>query len=112
MRDKAKVLAILMADIHLSLKAPIWRSAEPDWLDAQARPLKEVKLLQDKYKCPVICAGDIFDRSRKTADGWNAPAELINYAIEYLPDDMYAIPASMICRITNTMTFPEVPTGL
>jgi len=91
-RGKDNVLAILLADIHLSLKAPIWRSAEPDWLEAQARPLKQVRLLQSNYGCPVLCAGDIFDRSRKTADGWNAPAELINYAIQYLPDNMYAIP--------------------
>lgn len=87
-----KVLAILLADIHLSLKAPIWRSAEPDWLAAQARPLVEVGVLQKKYKCPVICAGDVFDRNRKASDGWNAPPELINYAIEYLPDNMLAIP--------------------
>ena len=89
---KGKILAIFLADIHLSLKPPIWRSNEPDWLAAQARPLMEVKKLQEKYKCPVICAGDIFDRNRKIADGWNASPELINYAIEYLPDNMYAIP--------------------
>lgn len=89
---EVEVLAIFLADIHLSLKAPLWRSAEPDWLEAQFRPLEEVRALQDKYKCPVICAGDIFDRNKKIADGWNAPAELINYAINYLPDNMYAIP--------------------
>jgi len=89
--SKAEVIAILLADIHLSLKAPLWRSAEPDWLEAQYRPLAEVRELQEKYKCPVICAGDIFDRNKKIADGWDAPAELINYAINYLPE-MYAIP--------------------
>ena len=86
-----KVLAIFCADIHLSLKPPVWRSAEPDWFAAQARPLLEIQELQNEYKCPVICAGDIFDRYRKTADGWNAPPELINFAINYLPD-MHAIP--------------------
>lgn len=90
--SKAKVLAILLADIHLSLKPPLWRSAEPDWLEAQARSLGEISALQEWNECPVICAGDIFDRSRKIADGWNAPAELINFAIEHLPDNMYAIP--------------------
>ena len=29
------------------------------------------------HPVPVICAGDIFDR-------WNAPAELINFALAYL----------------------------
>ena len=90
--ESAEVIAIFLADIHLSIKAPIWRSAEPNWLAAQARPLLEVKNLQLKYKCPVICAGDIFERNRKTADGWNASPELINYALEYLPDNMYSIP--------------------
>ena len=81
---KGKVIAILLADIHLSLRPPIWRSAEPAWLEAQYRPLEEVKLLQDKYDCPIICAGDIFDR-------WNCSPELINWALKYLPD-MYTIP--------------------
>ena len=89
---KADVLAILLADIHLSLKAPIWRSVEDDWFEAQYRPLKEVRELQMKFSCPVICAGDIFDRSRGISDGWNAPPELINFAIECLPDNMYCIP--------------------
>jgi DNA repair exonuclease SbcCD nuclease subunit len=84
-RGKSEVLAILLADIHLSLKPPIWRSSEPDWLEAQARPLDEVKLLQQKYNCPVICAGDIFDK-------WNSSPELINFALANLPDSMYAIP--------------------
>jgi DNA repair exonuclease SbcCD nuclease subunit len=79
-----EVIAIFLADIHLSLKPPIWRSAEPDWLDAQRRILAEVRELQEKHKCPIYCAGDIFHR-------WNAPPELINFALEYLPD-MNAIP--------------------
>lgn len=89
---QAKVIAIFLADIHLSLKSPLWRSAEPDWLEAQYRSLQQVKELQDEHKCPVICAGDIFDRNKKIADGWDASPELINYAINYLPDNMYAIP--------------------
>jgi len=84
-RSKPKVLAILLADVHLSLKPPIWRSAEPNWLEAQARPLNEVKSLQKKYDCPVICAGDIFDK-------WNSSPELINFALANLPDSMYTIP--------------------
>lgn len=90
-RSKAEIIAIFLADVHLSLKAPVWRSAEPDWLEAQKRPLLEVCALQGQYQCPVFCAGDIFDRNRKVSDGWDAPAELINFAIKYLPK-MYAIP--------------------
>lgn len=83
-RSEAEVLAIFLADIHLSLKAPLWRSAEPDWLEAQYRPLEEVRTLQNKHKCPIICAGD-------TVNKWNCSPELINYALNYLPE-MYAIP--------------------
>lgn len=39
--------------------------------------------LQDKFDCPVVCAGDIFDK-------WNSPPELINFALKYLPF-MYAV---------------------
>jgi len=85
MRSKnEKVIAILCADIHLSLNAPIWRSVEPDWFAAMKRPLDELRFLQEKFNCPVICAGDIFDR-------WNSPPELINFAYDNLPK-MYSIP--------------------
>ena len=82
------VIAILLADIHLSLNPPIWRSAESNWLEAQYRPIEEVKLLQDKFECPIFCAGDIFE-------WWfgafgKGGSELTNYAIDYLPD-MYSI---------------------
>jgi predicted MPP superfamily phosphohydrolase len=36
-------------------------------------------------KLPIICSGDVFDK-------WNAPAELINFAMEYLPYPLYAVP--------------------
>ncbi len=85
MRKKNKeIIAICCADIHLSLNAPIWRSAEPDWFEAMARPLSEITKLQEKYNCPILCAGDIFDR-------WNSPPELTNWAGDHLPK-MYAIP--------------------
>lgn len=80
----SKVIAILCADIHLSEQPPIARSMEPDWLVAQARPLQQVKELVKIHKCPVICAGDIFDRHRSSP-------YLINWAMDNLPQ-MYAIP--------------------
>ena len=84
-RTADPVIAIACADLHLSLTPPPARAGEPSWFDAMARPLQEVKDLADKYKCPVLCAGDIFDR-------WNSPAELINFAIDKLPHRMIATP--------------------
>lgn len=78
------VKAIFVSDIHLSEKAPQLRKDEPNWYDAMARGLRQLRALKRKYKCPVICAGDIFDH-------WNCSPELINFALEELPD-MYAVP--------------------
>jgi len=78
-------LACFISDLHLSLTAPAARAAEPNWLDAQARPFAEFQKIRSDYGCPpVFCCGDIFDK-------WNAPPELINWAVHHLPD-MYAIP--------------------
>ena len=79
-----KVIAILCADIHLSLNPPIWRSVEEDWFWAMQRPLVEIKKIQQEHDCTIICAGDIFDK-------WNSPPELINFALKHLPN-MYAVP--------------------
>lgn len=80
-----KVIAIFLSDIHLSLNPPVWRSAEPDWMKAQARPLIEIQKLQKEENCPILCAGDINDRNKGIADGWNVPPELINWAMKHLP---------------------------
>ena len=77
MQEK-NVIAIFAGDIHLSLNPPIWRSSEPDWFEAMLRPLVELGTLQILYNCPVVYAGDIFDK-------WNSSPELINFAIEHLP---------------------------
>ncbi len=84
-----QVIAILASDLHLSHRPPVFRSNEQDWYAAQARPLAELRGLQERYRCPVIVAGDIFD------DGWRphrCPAQLINFALGHLPDGAYAIP--------------------
>lgn len=78
------VIAILVADLHLSHTAPVARSSEPSWYDAMARALGELNDLAKDHHTPVICAGDIFDC-------WNSPPEIINFAIKHLPK-MYAIP--------------------
>jgi len=84
MKTNKQLILLAVADIHLSHKAPIARSAEEDWYAAMARQLSELSRLQIETKVPIVCAGDIFDR-------WNSPAELINFAIKYLPK-MYSVP--------------------
>lgn len=87
MRKTVKgVVGIVCSDIHLSHKCPVARSVEPDWYYAMARPLLEIDRLREVYGgVPVVCAGDIFDH-------WKSPPELINFAIDYLPNGMYSIP--------------------
>lgn len=80
-----EVIAIVCADLHLSHKAPVFRSAEPDWYAAMRRPLTALRELAKEFEVPVICAGDIFHH-------WRSPPELINFAIDELPKGMYAIP--------------------
>lgn len=70
-----KALAILCSDIHLSHVAPVARSAEPDWYRAMERPIAQLHRLCAEHGVPLVIAGDIYDR-------WNAPAELINFAID------------------------------
>ena len=78
------VVAVLVSDVHLSEKAPVARSAEPDWFAAMARPLVELRAVADEHSAPIICGGDIFDR-------WNPRPPLVNFALDHLPE-MYAIP--------------------
>ena len=82
---KAKVVGILCADIHLSHEPPVWRSNEPSWYDAMRRPLCELQDLQQKYKCPILVAGDVCDK-------WNCCPELINFAMICMPKEVFAIP--------------------
>lgn len=80
-----EVIAIICADLHLQARPPVARAAEPDWWAAMARPLAELSALQQRHGCPVLVAGDIFDR-------WNAPPEVTNFALDHLPAACYAVP--------------------
>ena len=80
-----EVVAILIADVHLSHKPPAYRSGEPNWYDAMERQLFQLHQLQLRYiDAVIVCAGDVFDR-------WDSPPELINFAMRTLPK-MYAVP--------------------
>lgn len=81
---KPAPVAVLCSDLHLSLYAPVARSAEPDWLAAQKRQLTQLSRTANKLAVPILCAGDIFHH-------WKAQPELINFALLNLPA-MYAVP--------------------
>lgn len=85
MRSKDKVIAILGSDLHLSHKCPAVRMAEPSWYNAMKRVCVELRELSVRHgNCPIIVAGDIFDR-------WNSPPELINWALRHMPK-IWAVP--------------------
>ncbi len=84
MSKKSPIVAILVADVHLSLNPPVCRALEPCWFSAMARSLFQIAELSERHDAPVLCAGDLFDR-------WNSPPELINFALASLPD-IYSIP--------------------
>lgn len=78
-------IAVSITDLHLTLQQSACR-ADKDWLAVQAGYLKQVRDLAHSFEdVPVLCAGDVFDR-------WNPSPELINFALEHLPDGMICIP--------------------
>jgi len=81
------VVLIAVSDIHLSLRPPVARSEEEDWLDAQLRPWRKLVALKRRHPgSQIVVAGDLFDR-------WNPPLELVNWAMDFLPS-ILAIPGN------------------
>lgn len=74
--------AIITSDLHLRDSSPINRI--DDYIEAQKTKLIELRNLQQKYQCPVICAGDVFDKAIPSP--W-----LIGFAYEYLPKWFYTV---------------------
>jgi len=86
MSETTYCIAVLAADIHLQHTCPPARAAEPSWYECMKRQLWQLDDVASKHQAPIILAGDIFDR-------WNAPPELVNFAISHMPSNhCYAIP--------------------
>lgn len=86
MKRKVKIKqvdAIICSDLHLTEQIPICRI--DDYVSAQMNKLDEISAMQQRYNCPVLCAGDIFDH-------WKPSPWLISFALKYLPDELIAIP--------------------
>ena len=75
--DQNQIIGIFFADPHFSHIAPSLRCEEQDWLVSMERVIKEIGKIQARHKCPMFCAGDIFDK-------WNSPPHLINKLYEML----------------------------
>jgi len=75
--------AIIFSDVHLTESTPVCRI--DDYIEAQKNKLNFISNLQQKYMCPVLCAGDVFN-------GWKPSPWLISFALKYLPDELIAIP--------------------
>jgi len=73
--------AILVGDLHLMDRQPQCRT--DDFWKAQEKKILWLRKLQEKHQCPVLCAGDVFDK-------WNSSLELVGWAIRNLPY-MYTI---------------------
>jgi DNA repair exonuclease SbcCD nuclease subunit len=81
---KQDPVAVLCADLHLTLRQPNCR-ADESWMQTQREYLMQLNALSEKHRIPVICAGDIFDR-------WNPQPELLNFSLRYLPEGMLCVP--------------------
>ncbi len=82
-----KPIALLCSDLHLSHNPPLARAEEPNWLQAQKRVLDQIRSIQKENDyCPILFAGDLYDK-------WdaNGKPELINFALEHLPENMTCV---------------------
>ena len=75
--------AIFISDLHLRGDQPICRT--DNFWESQNKKYQFVKTLQKKYQCSVLISGDVFHH-------WKASPFLLSWAIEYLPDNIIAIP--------------------
>lgn len=86
--QKTTILGVCCSDLHLSLEPPIARSIEKDWIEVQVKYLEELISYANCYNCPIIIAGDIFDKPL------NKP-ELVNtiiHTFQKCTQPIYAIP--------------------
>lgn len=84
----SEIVAVLVSDLHFSEKAPVARSAEPDWFAAQERQWVQLRDFANGHEVPIVIAGDVFDV-------WRASPATINFALEMMLGyrwGIYAVP--------------------
>ena len=83
-----KATAILTADIELRAFQPTCR-IDDHW-SAQERKIAWLRGLAEKHDCPILDAGDLFDKRCKI----NPSHWLLGWAIQNLPRPFYTIPGN------------------
>jgi predicted phosphodiesterase len=78
--------AILSADIHLRDRVPECRQPEEFWA-ARDRKMAFLRDLQAEHGCPILDAGDVFDR-------WQVSSELEGWALLNLPAGIITVPGN------------------
>ncbi len=73
---------ILTGDWHLRESIPVCRT--DDFWKAQWNKVQQIKELQEKYDCPVIHSGDLFDH-------WKPSPYLLTMAISCLPNEFLTV---------------------
>lgn len=86
LRKSERALSVHISDLHLSHLPPPLRRGEPNWYEAMARPLAQIRELCRLHDCLAVYQGDIFDT-------WRPCPELINFALTHLPKG-YAVPGN------------------
>ena len=82
-----KVDFICTADWHTHWKVP---AARKDlFIDAQWQKIRFITRMQERYKCPVLNAGDIFDTWKDDKD--SNMLELLGMADKHFPQPMFCI---------------------
>lgn len=80
-----KPTAIITSDIGLQEGQPQCRL--DDYFEAQARKIMWLNEMQQKYNCPILDGGDIFEH-------WKASPYLLQWAIKYLPNHIITVPGN------------------
>ncbi len=78
-----KVDMIFCADLHLRDTTPLCRT--DDYWKAMTRKLQFIRQQQEKYKCTVIIAGDLFEKAKSSP-------RVEAHAIKEFPKEVLAIP--------------------
>lgn len=81
-KEEKTVHAILTADWHLREDVPECRN--DNFWNAQWRKVDYVSRLQEKYNCPVLHAGDLFDH-------WKPSPMLLTKAIQCIPKQFFTV---------------------